>query len=110
MLRTVLLTVLVLVAVYAFYAAVLASFSVVRDITLAIVPKMARLVFVWLVPLVGAMSTLRAAAELNPDSLPSRRSLVPLIPLLYVRAVRANPIADHGDLKALGTSTPSQHD
>jgi hypothetical protein len=110
MFRTVLLTVLVLAAIYAFYASLLASWSVVRDSTLTAVPRIGRLVLVWLVPLVGAMSTLRAAAELNPESLPPKRSLGPLMPLLYVRAVRANPLADQDDLKALGTSAPTHHD
>jgi hypothetical protein len=110
MLRTVLFTALALVAIYAFYAALLASWSVARDSTLTTAPKFGRLLLVWLVPLVGAMSTLRAAAELSPESLPPRPTLVPLLPLLYVRAVRANSLADHDDLKALGTSGPSQHD
>jgi hypothetical protein len=49
--RTILFTVLVLIAAYALHAALLASWSLARDSTLSTVPRFGRMAFVWLVPL-----------------------------------------------------------
>jgi hypothetical protein len=57
--------------VIATYLATLATWSLAHDDTLAGPNRLARVVLAWLLPLVGPMFILRAAAELAPRSLPA---------------------------------------
>ena len=67
------------------YAAALAITCLSRDYTLAASAKVVRAFLALAVPLVASLMIVRSAAEFSPESLPSRRWLIPLMPLLYTR-------------------------
>ena len=67
------------------YAAALAIGCLRRDATLTASAKVVRAIFALVVPLVASLLIVRSAAEFSPESLPSRRWLSPLMPLLYMR-------------------------
>ena len=73
-----------LIIAYYLYAAVLATYCLVRDDTLSSLGRCVRIVGVWLFPFIGALFTLRSTAEVSPRSLPARRWLIPLVPLVHV--------------------------
>jgi len=58
-------------AVIAFYLALLATWSLAHDETVSGAIRVARVVLVWFLPLIGPMFTLRSAAEVAPESLPA---------------------------------------
>jgi hypothetical protein len=89
---------------YVFYAALLTTWSIVRDDTLTLIGKAARVVIAWCLPLVGPLFLLRAAAEIAPRSLPPRAFLVPLLPLVYIRTRQPNDpyYAEHDTLGVSG--------
>ena len=93
-----LLVVVVLVSIVAVYAAALATVSLIRDDTLTIPGKLLRLLGVWLIPLLGALFVLRAAYDLCPGSLPARKWLMPLKPILYVSARRSTGLEAEMDM------------
>ena len=67
------------------YAAALAISCLCRDATLGSSAKFVRALFALVVPLVASLLIVRSTAEFSPESLPSRRWLSPLMPLLYMR-------------------------
>ena len=82
---TYLVLIVAALAVAHLYAAALAIGCVLRDVTLAGVPKALRLVGILVVPFVPSLLVIRSAAEFAPESLPSGRWLRPLMPILHVR-------------------------
>ena len=74
-------------AVVHLYAAALAIGCVLRDVTLAGVPRVLRLIGVLVIPFVASLLVLRSTAEFAPESLPSGRWLRPLMPILHVRVI-----------------------
>jgi hypothetical protein len=72
-------------AVLWLYANVLASIGILRDHELSRSMRLLRLVFVWCVPLLGAVLSLRVSSEESPYLLPSRRWLWPFLTLLSDR-------------------------
>ena len=73
-----------LIIAYYLYAAVLATYCLLRDDTLSPLGRSTRLIGVWLFPFIGAMFTLRSTAEVSTQSLPARPWLIPLVPLVRV--------------------------
>lgn len=67
------------------YAAALAISCLYRDATLTPSAKVLRALCALVVPLVASLLIVRSSAEFSPESLPSRRWLSPLMPLLYMR-------------------------
>jgi len=66
MLRALVIGGAVLIATMALYGAVLASVGILRDRELPRATQMLRLLFVWLVPFLGAIVALRVTAEESP--------------------------------------------
>jgi hypothetical protein len=64
--------------VLAFYFTALATWSITHDPTLPRAGRIARLVIVWLAPIVAPVLILRAAAEFAPESLPGSPFLWPV--------------------------------
>jgi hypothetical protein len=98
---TFLVVALLLVTALAVYLALL-------DSTLPVGGRAMRIVAAWLLPIGGAVSILRASAELAPESLPPRALLRPLHWLLHVAPRRPNTLADEADVGAYGS--PGRHD
>jgi len=71
------------------YGAAVAVGCVLRDGTLARVQKVLRIPIVLLIPFIASWFVIRSTAEFSPESLPSRRWLRPLMPLLHVRVAPA---------------------
>jgi hypothetical protein len=91
-----LLIALALVAALATYLAILATWTAVHDPTINSVGRVVRIVGAWLLPVGVAVSILRSAAELAPESLPSKHLLSPVRWLLRA-SERPNDLADDHD-------------
>jgi len=97
-----------LVAALTAYLAILATWAATHDPTLPVAGRAIRIVAAWLLPIAGAVSILRAAAELAPESLPPQTLLRPLRWLLHVSPRRPNTLADETDVGAYGN--PGRHE
>jgi hypothetical protein len=105
---TFIIVALSIVAVLAVYLAILATWTVAHDLTLPVAGRALRIVAAWLIPIGGAVSILRASAELAPESLPPLALLQPLRWLLHVSPSRPNSLADEADVGAYGS--PARHE
>jgi hypothetical protein len=77
--------IIAVVAVLAFYLAMLATWSLAHDPTLTRTGRITRVMLAWLVPIAAPVAILRAAAELVPQALPRSALLWPVRWLLHDR-------------------------
>jgi hypothetical protein len=105
---TLLVSALIAVAALACYLAILATWAIVHDPTISLIGRIVRILGAWLLPVAAAVSILRSAAELAPESLPSRRLLLPVGWLLRISPRRPNNLADETDNSMIGS--PGRHD
>lgn len=89
----------------------LAVITLVRDECLTGMQCLAWCALTLFIPVLGAVLTLRNAAELNPDALPSRWFLMPALPLLHVAAAPAGIQArDDLGIGIYGSDAMGRHD
>ncbi len=98
-----------LIFAYYLYAAAVATYCLARDETLSPAGRCARLVGVFALPFIGALFALRATAEVSPQSLPPRRWLGPLVPLVRVRSHTGDAFpGGHDQVQRAEMSQPGQ--
>jgi hypothetical protein len=88
---------LLALAAFAAYLALLATWALCRDPTLDGVGRIARIVLAWVLPIGAPVMLLRTVSEVAPESMPPRALVGPFAWLLYVAPAKPNPIADDQD-------------